>query len=83
MANGYTPATDMPDTENAPLEQQIPSLAAAALAIAYRQALAAGQKVLVSGDGGIYEIDSDGTRKFIKATGQPLSVPVGTRVRIP
>lgn len=53
------------------------------MANAYRQALAAGQRVLVSGEGGIYEIGPDGTRKFVKATDQPLSVPVGTRVQIP
>ncbi len=64
------------------LEQQIPGLSAAAVDVAYWQALAAGQKVLVSGDGGIYEVFPDGTRRFVKATGQPLSVPVGTRVRI-
>ena len=65
------------------LEQQIPSLSAAAVDVAYWQALAAGQKVLVSGDGGIYEVFPDGTRNLVKTTGLPLSVPVGTRVRIP
>lgn len=65
------------------LEQQIPSLSAAAVDVAYWQALAAGQEVLVSGDGGIYQAFADGTRKLIKVTEKPLSVPVGTRVRIP
>ena len=65
------------------LEQQIPSLSAAAVDVAYWQALATGQSVLVSGDGGIYEVFGDGTRKLLKATEAPLSVPVGTRVRLP
>jgi hypothetical protein len=65
------------------LEQQIPSLSAAAVDVAYWQALAAGQSVLVSGDGGIYEVFADGTRKLLKTTKAPLSVPVGTRVRLP
>lgn len=66
------------------LEQQIPSLSAAAVDVAYWQALAAGQTVLVSGEGGgIYQAFADGTRRLVKPTAQPLSVPVGTRVRIP
>jgi hypothetical protein len=78
-------STTMTDTEKRieQLEQQIPSLSAAAVGKAYRQALAAGQRVLVSGNDGIYEISPDGTKKFVKAAGRPLSVPVGTRVRIP
>lgn len=75
----------MADTEQALdyLEQQIPGLSAAAVDVAYWQALASGQAVLVSGDGGIYQAFPDGTKKLIKTTGKPLSVPVGTRVRIP
>ncbi len=65
------------------LEQQIPGLSAAAVDVAYWQALAAGQAVLVSGDDGIYQAFPDGTRKLIKITEKHLSVPVGTRVRIP
>jgi len=65
------------------LEQQIPSLSAAAVDMAYWQALASGQAVLVSGDDGIYQAFPDGTMKLIKRIDKPLSVPVGTRVRIP
>ncbi len=65
------------------LEQQIPSLSGAAVDVAFWQALAAGQKVLVSGDGGLYEAFPDGTRKLVKPLEKPLSVPVGTRVKIP
>jgi hypothetical protein len=75
----------MTDTEKTLdyLEEQIPALSGAAVDVAYWQALAAGQTVLVSGDCGIYQVFPDGTRKQVKATGKPLSVPVGTRVRIP
>ncbi len=48
----------------------------------YWQALAAGQKVLVSGEGSIYEVFPDGTRSFVKATEKPLGLLVGTRVKI-
>jgi hypothetical protein len=64
------------------LEQQIPSLSAAAVDVAYWQALASGQSVLVSGEGGIYQALPDGTRKLVKVLAKPLSVPVGTRVTI-
>lgn len=53
------------------------------MAVAYWQALATGQIVLVSGAGGIYEVFADGTRKLVKRTAAQLSVPVGTRVRLP
>lgn len=65
------------------LEQQIPSLSGAAVAVAYLQALASGQKVLVSGEGGLYQAFPDGTRKLVKKLAKPLSVPVGTKVKIP
>ncbi len=65
------------------LEAQIPALAAAAVRAAYCQALASGQRVLVSGQGGLYEVAPDGTQRFIKATEPPLEVPAGTRWRIP
>ena len=75
----------MPDPEQTLdyLEQQIPSLSAAAVDVAYWQALASGQAVLISGEGGIYEAFSDGSRKLVKTTATPLSVPVGTKVRLP
>ena len=75
----------MPDPEQTLdyLEQQIPSLSAAAVDVAYWQALASGQEVLVSGDDGIYQAFADGSKRLIKTIEKPLSVPVGTRVRIP
>ena len=65
------------------LEQQIPSLSGAAVDVAYFQALASGQRVLVSGEGGLYEAFPDGTQKLVKPLEKPLSVPVGTKVKIP
>ncbi len=72
-----------PETALDYLEQQIPSLSAAAVDVAYWQALASGQTVLISEEGGIYQAFPDGTRQLVKTTEKPLSVPVGTRVRIP
>jgi hypothetical protein len=67
------------------LEQQIPSLSAAAVEIAYNQALAAGVEVLVSGSFGgsfgLYQVSSDGSRKLVKkADYEPLHVPAEKRV---
>ncbi len=64
------------------LEQQIPSLAAAACRLAFWQALASGQPVLVSEDDGIYRVFADGSKMLIKPIEKPLRVPVGTKVWI-
>lgn len=84
-SESHSAASRTPDTEETLdyLEKQIPSLSAAAVDVAYWQALAAGQAVLVSGEGGIYQALPDGTHKLVKTMAKPLSVPVGTRVRIP
>jgi hypothetical protein len=76
------PDTSDPDRTLDYLELQIPSLSAAAVDVAFWQALGSGQAVLVSDDGGVYQTYPDGTRKLIKTTAQPLSMPVGTRVTI-
>jgi len=65
------------------LEEQIPSLSGAAVSVAYMQALASGQTVLVSGDAGVYRAFSDGTRELVKPLDKPLSVPVGTKITLP
>ena len=84
IGDSLEPATDMTATEKRieHLEQQIPRLSAVAVGKACRQAPAAGQRVLVSGNDGIHATGPNGTRKSLNATGRPLSVPVGTRVRI-
>lgn len=75
--------TLMTDSDFDYLEQQIPGLTGAAVSVAHLQALASGQKVLVSGEGGLYQAFPDGTRKLVKPLEKPLSVPVGTKVKIP
>ena len=65
------------------LEEQIPVLATSAVNVAYWNALAAHQEVLVRGEDGIYQVFPDGTRKLVKVLEPRLSVPVGARVRIP
>jgi hypothetical protein len=83
MAGYHAPETMNNTEQNLDyLEQQIPALSAAAVDVAYWQALASGQRVLVSADGGIYQSFPDGTKKLIKSTPKPLSVPAGTRVHI-
>lgn len=62
------------------LEQQIPSLSAAAVDVAYWQALASGQTVLISADDGVYQAFPDGTRKLRDAVdcarGHPRAYPM-------
>jgi len=65
------------------LESQIPTLAVAALTIAYWQALAAGLSVLVCHDGAIYENFPDGSSRFVKEIEPPVHVPAGSRLEIP
>lgn len=63
------------------LEEHIPELAQSAVTQAYWQALAAGNSVLQSDNGAIYEVFPDGTRQLIKTTPPPVEVAVGeTRV---
>jgi hypothetical protein len=63
------------------LEEHIPELAQSAVTQAYWQALAAGNSVLQSDNGAIYEVFPDGTRQLIKTTPPPVAVAVGeTRV---
>jgi len=75
----------MPDREKTLdyLESQIPTLAVAALTVAYWQALAAGLSVLVCHDGAIYENFPDGSRRFVKKAEPPVYVPAGARLEIP
>jgi hypothetical protein len=59
----------------------------AALEEAYRRALAQGLPLVVSdelpgGGRAIFEVAADGTRRRLKDIASPVSVPVGTRLRI-
>jgi hypothetical protein len=65
------------------LEAQIPTLSAAAVDVAYWQALASGQRVLIRTEDGIYSVAADGTRTLVKSAPPPMPITVGTRVRIP
>ena len=75
----------MPDPEQSfdYLEAQIPSISAAAVDVAYWQALASGQRVLIRANDGIYAVAADGTRTLVKSALPPMPIAVGTRVRIP
>jgi hypothetical protein len=75
----------MPDPEKTMdfLESQIPAISGAAFDLAYVQALASGQRVLVSANDGIYEIAPDGTRTRLKPASAPVPVQQWTQVRIP
>lgn len=64
------------------MEGQIPGLSEEAVMAAYQQALSTGQRVLVSGENGIYRAYPDGSRELVKPLDDRLSVPVGTRVKI-
>lgn len=65
------------------LERQIPAISGAAFDVAYVQALASGQRVLVSAHDGIYEVAADGTRTRIKPVAAPVPVQQWTQIRIP
>lgn len=54
------------------LEEHIPELAESAVTQAYWQALAAGNSVLESDNGVIYEVFPDGSRKAIKTIEPPI-----------
>jgi hypothetical protein len=74
----------MPDQEEeiVRLEEQFPALAGAAFAAARAEALAAGESVLQSEGGAIYEIFPDGTRKWVKDIEPPTRVVRGAKITI-
>lgn len=72
-----------PDATMDFLESQIPAISGAAFDVAYVQALASGQRVLVSANDGIYEVAADGSRTLVKSAIAPLPIVQGTQVRIP
>jgi hypothetical protein len=66
-----------PDIAVPQTEDQIPMLAAMAIERAYRQALAAGQHVLVAESGVLIDVAPDGTRRVVKQLEPNISVTVG------
>lgn len=63
------------------LESQIPAISGAAFDVV--QALASGQRVLVSANDGIYEVAADGARTRIKIVAVPIPIHQEIQVRIP
>lgn len=64
------------------LEKLIPPLSGSAVTVAYWQALAAGNSVLETADGAIYEVFPDGTQKFVKMISPPVPVVLGTTYQL-
>ncbi len=63
------------------LESQIPTLAVSALKFAYFKALESGNSVLETvGDGKIYEVFPDGSRKFVKETSPYIPTQIGKKI---
>lgn len=61
------------------LEEHIPELAESAVTQAYWQSLAAGNSVLESENGIIYERFPDGSSKIVKKIEPPTTVAIGAR----
>lgn len=61
------------------LEETLPALSGAVFGRAQKEALAAGQDVLVSENGVIYRLTPDGGRTEFKRIEPPTHVPLGTR----
>ncbi len=64
------------------LEEHIPELAESAVTQAYWQSLAAGNSVLESENGIIYERFPDGSSKIVKTIEPPMSVAIGARRKL-
>ena len=64
------------------LEEHIPELAESAVSQAYWQSLAAGNSVLESENGIIYERFPDGSSKMVKEIEPPTPVAIGARRKL-
>ena len=64
------------------LEEHIPELAESAVTQAYWQSLAAGNSVLESENGIIYERFPDGSSKMVKEIERPTPVAIGARRKL-
>jgi hypothetical protein len=64
------------------LEEHIPELAESAVTQAYWQSLAAGNSVLESENGIIYERFPDGSSQMVKEIEPPTSVAIGARRKL-
>lgn len=68
-----------PEQSIAELEEAFPALSGMAFGKAQKEALAAGQDVLVSENGVIYRLTPDGGRIELKRIEPPTPVPLGTK----
>ena len=64
------------------LESRFPALSGVTFSAARKRALAAGQSVLQSDQGCIYEVFPDGTRKLVKRIDPPTAVESGRKIKI-
>ena len=64
------------------LEEHIPELAESAVTQAYWQSLAAGNSVLESENGIIYERFPDGSSKMVKEIQPPTPIAIGARRKL-
>ena len=72
----------MSDQDIQRLESQFPSASGSAFAAARKQAIAAGQSVLESKQGVIYEVFPDGHRRRVKEIEPPTQFSSGYKVTI-
>ena len=72
----------MSDQDIQKLENQFPAVSGSAFAAARAQALAAGQSVMESVQGIIYEVFPDGRRQQIKEIESPTAVAFGSKITL-
>ena len=80
----FSERPDMPDQEQniRELENRFPALSGVAFTAASERTLAAGQSVLQTADGVLYEISPDGTRRRVKEIEPPTPVIPGSKITI-
>jgi hypothetical protein len=72
----------MSDQDIQKLESQFPAVSGSVFAAAREQALAAGQSVLESKQGVIYEVFPNGNRRRVKEIAPPTQIALGYKVAI-
>ncbi len=64
------------------LDRTIPARAAKAAKRAYKEAIAAGFKVLIVSNGSLYEVGPNSARRRIRFVGHRIQVKKGTRIKV-
>lgn len=72
----------MSDQDIQQLESRFPAVSGSAFAAAREQALAAGQSVMESKQGVIYEVFPDGSRRHVKEIAPPIQIALGYKIAI-